>query len=85
VDLDAADHREIATELLPRIGRLKMMPPRWVPPIGRYRTGKRPRLPVDWLVGPRWWASVHWPVFPLFSVSFFFHFLFSVLNSLANN
>jgi hypothetical protein len=46
VDLDAANHREIATELLPRIGRLKTMPPRWVPLVSSYE-------PVSW-PGPKW-------------------------------
>jgi hypothetical protein len=55
--------------------------PRWVPPVGRYRTGTRPRLPVDWLFGPAGLGC------GLVSVSFiFFCFvlfcftLFSILN-----
>jgi hypothetical protein len=54
--------------------------PRWVPPVGRYRTGTRPRLPMDWLVGPIRWALVqvsHSPFSVLFSFPFY---SFSVLN-----
>jgi hypothetical protein len=47
---------------------------KWVPPVGDRAKRYAPWALGGLADGPRWWASVHWPVFPLFSVSFLFPF-----------
>jgi hypothetical protein len=70
VDLDATEHREVDSEQLPSIQRLKTMAP-----VGRsrrsdaYHFGKWPGPLLDWLAGQVRWATAR------YSLSLYFFYL----------